>query len=50
MAKMYAVTQQTWSGWENGMYAPPPHIMKQIENDIGRPMEEIFFDVFHRNN
>ena len=48
MAKLYGVTQQTWSGWENGTYAPPPHIMKRIEDDSGHPMEYIFFDVFNQ--
>ena len=47
MAKMYEVTQQTWSAWENGRNTPPAKIMKRLENDSGVPMEDIFFDVFN---
>ena len=48
MAKEYGVSQQTWSYWEIGTFTPPPHIMKRLENDVGIPMEEIFFDVFNQ--
>lgn len=48
MAKNYNVTQQAWNGWEQGLFAPKPKIMKQIENDSGIPMEKIFFDVFNK--
>ena len=47
MAKMYGVSQQIWSRWENGTQKPKTITMKQLENDIGKPMEEIFFDVFN---
>ena len=43
MAKLYGITQQAWSAWET----PQPHIMKQLENDSGIPMEVIFFDAFN---
>lgn len=48
MAKIFSVTQQTWSNWEKGVSAPPIRIMKQIEIDSGNPMEEIFFDQFNK--
>lgn len=47
MAKVYGVTQQAWSQWEQGGSAPNVRIMKRIETDSGIPMEEIFFDVFN---
>ena len=47
MASLYGVTQQAWSMWERGENTPSLPIMKKLENDIGRPMEEIFFDVFN---
>ena len=47
MAKIYGVTQQVWSRWENGTQKPKIFTMKRLENDIGKPMEEIFFDVFN---
>ena len=43
MAKIYGVSQQLWSRWENGTSTPLPHLMKRLENDIKIPMEEIFF-------
>lgn len=46
MAKIYGVTQQTWSNWERATKTPSPSIMKQIEIDSGIPMEELFFDAF----
>ncbi len=49
MAKRYGVSQQLWSCWENGLSTPPPHIMKQIEIDSNIPMEDIFYDAFHKN-
>lgn len=48
MAKLYNVSQQAWNGWELGLYAPKPSIMKKIENDSGICMEELFFDVFNK--
>ena len=48
MAKLYGVTQQTWSGWENGTYVPQLPLMKRLSDDIGRPMQDIFFDAFNR--
>ena len=48
MAKEYGVSQQMWSYWETGTVTPPPHIMKRLENDIGIPMEVIFFDTFNK--
>ena len=50
MANKYVVSQQLWSCWENGVSKPLPHIMKRIEKDSGIAMEEIFFDVFNREN
>lgn len=47
MAKLYGVTQQVWSRWENGTQKPKTITMKRLEDAIGRPMEEIFFDVFY---
>ncbi|MBR1727910.1 MAG: helix-turn-helix transcriptional regulator [Selenomonadaceae bacterium] len=47
MAKIYGITQQAWSAWENGETAPPAKVMKRLEDDIGVSMEEIFFDVFN---
>ncbi len=47
MADKYGVTQQAWSKWERGIDTPKPHIMKQMEIDSGKPMEELFFDVFN---
>lgn len=47
MAKIYNVSQQVWSRWENGTAKPRVEIMKQLEEDIGVPMESIFFDVFN---
>lgn len=48
MAQKYNVTQQAWSGWEQGKFAPSVFIMKKIEMDSGIPMEQIFFDVFNK--
>lgn len=47
MGKLYNVSQQVWSRWENGTAKPRVEIMKQLEEDIGVPMETIFFDVFN---
>ncbi len=47
MGKIYHVSQQVWSRWENGTAKPRVEVMKQLEEDIGIPMEEIFFDVFN---
>ena len=47
MAKLYGVTQQVWSRWETGSQKPKIVTMKRLEDAIGRPMEEIFFDVFY---
>ena len=48
MANKYGVSQQLWSYWENGVSAPLPYIMKQIEIDSKLPMEEIFSDIFQK--
>ena len=48
MASRYGVSQQLWSCWENGVSTPTPYLMKRLEKDIGKPMEEIFFDVFNQ--
>ena len=50
IAKEFGVAQQTWAAWENGKSQPPAYMMKRLENAIGVPMEEIFFDVFNRDN
>ena len=47
MAKIYGVSQQTWSMWERGENTPSLPIMKKLADDIGLPMEEIFFDSFN---
>lgn len=47
MAKLYGVTQQAWSMWERGENTPTLLTMKQLEKDVGYPMEEIFFDYFN---
>ena len=49
MANIYGVTQQAWSMWERGENTPSPTIMKRLEEDIGIPMEVIFFDAFNNN-
>lgn len=43
MAKIYNVTQQAWSNWENGINVPAFPIMCRIARDIGKTAEEIFF-------
>lgn len=50
MADKYGVTQQTWSNWENGKSHPNAIIMKKMEIDSGVPMEQLFFDLFNKNN
>lgn len=50
MANMYGVSQQAWSLWELGEKTPTVLTMKRLENDIGLPMEEIFFDVFNEKS
>ena len=47
MADLYDVSQQVWSRWENGIATPSVINMKRLENDIGKPMEKIFYDVFN---
>lgn len=49
MADKYGVTQQAWSMWERGEITPSLPTMKRLENDIGIPMEVIFFDAFNNN-
>ena len=49
MAKKFGVAQQTWASWENGTSQPTARMMKKLEDAIGIPMEEIFFDVFNRD-
>lgn len=46
MAKMYGISQQAWSKYENGTAVPSPSIMLRIEKDSGMKMEDIFFDKF----
>lgn len=48
MAQKYNVSQQAWSGWEQGKFTPSIFIMKKIEVDSGIPMERIFFDIFDK--
>lgn len=50
MAKMYGVSQQAWSKYENGTAVPSPSIMLRIERDSGIKMEDIFFDKFKQPN
>lgn len=50
VAGIFGVKQQTYSHWEVGRNAPPPRIMKAMENYFGIPMEELFFDVFNSKN
>jgi transcriptional regulator with XRE-family HTH domain len=47
MGEKYGVAQQVWGRWENGEARPRVEIMKRLEDDIGKPMEYIFFDVFN---
>lgn len=47
MGERYGVTQQAWANWENGVGLPTVDKMKRLEDDIGIPMEEIFFDAFN---
>ena len=49
MADKYNVSQQAWSKWENGGNTPTPDKMKLLEDDIGVPMEAIFFDTFNHH-
>ena len=46
MANIYGVSQQAWSKWERGENTPTLLTIKKLENDIGAPMEKIFFDLF----
>ena len=50
MAKMYGVSQQAWSKYENGTAVPSPSIMLRIERDSGIKMEDIFFDKVKQPN
>ena len=50
MAKMYGVSQQAWSKYENGTAVPSPSIMLRIERDSGIKMEDIFCDKFKQPN
>ena len=50
IAKEFGVAQQTWSQWEKGTSTPSVVLMKKLEDAIGVPMEEIFFDVFNHDN
>lgn len=50
MAKMYGISQQAWSKYENGTAVPSPSIMLRIERDSGIKMEDIFFDKFKQLN
>lgn len=50
IAKEFGVSQQAWASWENGTSQPSVILMKKLEDAIGVPMEEIFFDVFNRDN
>jgi DNA-binding XRE family transcriptional regulator len=48
MGEIYGVSQQSWARWEQaGNYKPNIITMKKLENDIGKPMEKIFFDIFN---
>lgn len=47
MAKIYGVSQQTWSTWENGTRTPTKKIMKRISDDSGIAMDVLFFDSFN---
>ena len=48
MAAMYGVTQQAWSSWENGITKPDVVTMQKLSKDIGKNIENIFFDVFNK--
>lgn len=48
MAAMYGVTQQAWSSWENGITKPDVVTMQKLSKDIGKNIEDIFFDVFNK--
>lgn len=48
MAVMYGVTQQAWSSWENGITKPDVVTMQKLSKDIGKNIEDIFFDVFNK--
>ena len=48
MARLYDVTQQTWSYWENGVSAPSIAMMQKLEKDSGVPMQVLFYDVFNK--
>lgn len=44
MARIYNVTQQAWSNWENGKDTPRPTTMLLIARDAGLSIETLFFD------
>jgi DNA-binding XRE family transcriptional regulator len=44
MARIYNVTQQAWSNWENGKDTPRPTTMLLIARDAALSIEALFFD------
>lgn len=44
MARIYGVSQQAWSNWENGRDTPRPVAMKAISKDAGMTIDALFFN------
>lgn len=47
MAKMYGVSQQTWSTWETGYATPPGKVMQEIHKRSRIPLKRLFPDIFN---
>lgn len=47
IAILCGVKQQTYSHWETGRATPPIKKMIALEQILGVPKEELFFDVFN---
>ena len=43
MAKLYGISQQSWSKWEQGQGFPRPPLMEKIAQDSGYSVSELFF-------
>jgi len=50
IAELCGVKQQTYSHWETGRVTPPIKRMLALERALGKPKEELFFDVFNSVN
>ncbi len=50
LARLCGVRQQTYSHWERGRCTPGVAKMLVLERLLGRPKEELFFDIFNSCN